>query len=81
MNRSCSLSTSSLRPKNCRNALTPARVKRQALAENLARQWQQLRQHASIEKNPEKLLGLTAEVERRKRQAEWSAKYHGSWKP
>ena len=76
MNRSCSLSTRSL-TKNCRN-VTPARVKKRALAEKLARQWHELRQHATIEKDPQKLLELAAEVERRKRQAEWSARSHGS---
>jgi hypothetical protein len=58
---------SSLRTRNCRNSLIQSRGKREALAE---RQWRELRRHATIEEDPETLLRLTAEIDKRKRQAE-----------
>lgn len=47
--------------RNCRNSLTPSRVRRDALPE-LEKQWQEIRQHATIEKDQEKLLRLVAEI-------------------
>ena len=47
--------------RNCRNSLTPSRVRRDALPE-LEKQWQEIRRHATIEKDQEKLLRLVAEI-------------------
>jgi len=65
VNRSCCLQT-----RNCRNLLVPARVRRQVMAENLDKQWRALRRHATIERDPQKLSQLTAEIEKRKRSVE-----------
>ena len=50
------------RTRNCRNSLTPSRVRREALAARLDKQWCELRCHATIEKDSEKLLRLAAEL-------------------
>jgi len=60
--------TTSLRARSCRTLLTSQRVRREALAERLNAQWQEVRPHASIERDTEKLLRLTAELETRRRQ-------------
>ena len=68
----------SLRARNCRNLLAPSRVRRDALAERLDKQWRELRPHATIERDQEKLLWLTAEIDKRKRQAETLGKRNGN---
>ena len=55
--------------RNCRNSLTSSRVKRDALAEGLEKQWHEIRRHATIEKDQEKLLRLVAEFEKRQVEA------------
>ena len=67
--------SSSLRARNCRDSITQSRVAREALAE---RQWRALRRHATIEKDPETLLWLTAEIDKRRRQAEAVGKRNGN---
>ena len=76
MNRSFSFAvrTGSLRTRNCRNSLTPSRVRREVSAEKLDTQWREFRRHAIIDKDPETLLRLTAELDRRRRQAEAAGK-------
>ena len=76
MNRSLSFSlrihslrARSLTARNCRDPLMPSRVRRDALAEKLDKQWRELRRHATIERDPETLLRLTAELDKRNRQA------------
>jgi hypothetical protein len=78
MNRSLALWTSSLSTRNCRNSLTPSRVRRGALAQNLDKQWRELRRHATIDKDPETLLRLTAELDKRRRQAEAVGQRNGN---
>ncbi len=65
MNQICGLPT-----RKCRNLIVSSRVRRQEMAENLDALWQELYRHATIEEDPQKLLQLTAEVEKRKRLAE-----------
>jgi hypothetical protein len=69
MNRS-SLRTISLHSRRCRNSATPFRVRRNESTERLDKQWCELRLHATIERDAEKLLRLAAEIDKRKRQAE-----------
>jgi hypothetical protein len=78
MNRSFALWTNSLRTRNCRNSLTPSRVRREVLAEKLDIQWRELRRHVTIEKDPEKLLWLTAQLDRCRLQAEAEGKRIGN---
>ena len=54
---------------NCRNSLTPSRVQRDALADRLEKQWREIRRHATIEKDQEKLLQLAAEFNKRQIEA------------
>ena len=68
MNRGCG------KNRNCRNPLRGWRVRREEVAEKFDRQWVELRRHATIEHDPEKMIWLMAEIERRKRQAEIAAK-------
>ena len=75
MNRDFSLKDSSLRTRNCRTSVTSSRIKREALAENLDKQWRELRRHATIEKDPEMLLRLTDELDKRKRQSDAVGKH------
>jgi hypothetical protein len=70
VNYSFSLRARCSKAGNCRNLLTPARVRREALAERLEKQWRELLLHATIEKDPEKMLRLAAELDQRKRRAE-----------
>ena len=65
-----SLRTRSFPPRKCRNSLTPFRVRRNGSAERFDKQWHELRRHATIERDVEKLLRLAAEVDKRKRLAE-----------
>jgi hypothetical protein len=53
--------------------LTPARVRREEFAARVEKQWHELLLHATIEQDPEKILRLTAELDRRKRRAEAAA--------
>ncbi len=77
MNRpfSCRVSSGT---RNCRNSCTRSGVKAEAWAEQLERQWQGIRRHASIEKDPEKLLRLTTELEKRKRPADAASSRNGN---
>ena len=52
--------------RNCHNLLMSSRVRRDMMADRLDSEWQELRQHASIERDTEKLLRLTAEFGKRK---------------
>jgi hypothetical protein len=67
-----------LERENCRTSLTPSRVRRDALAQKLDKHWRELRRHATIDKDPETMLRLTAELDRRRRQAEAAVKRHGN---
>jgi len=55
---------------NCRNFLTSSRDRREALADRLDMRWRELRRHVTIERDPEKIFELSAEIGRRKRQRE-----------
>jgi hypothetical protein len=48
------------------------------LAERLDKQWHELRRHATVVTDPEKLLRLTAELDRRKRLDEAAGKRKGN---
>jgi hypothetical protein len=43
------------------------------------KQWHELLLHATIEKDPEKILRLTAELDQRKRRAEVAGKRNGNF--
>lgn len=60
------LKTRRARAGNCRNWLVPSWVRRAVMAENLDKLWLELRRHASVETDPQKLWQLAAELERRK---------------
>jgi hypothetical protein len=62
----------------CRNLQTSSRVRRQALAEKLDKDWHELRRYATIERDPEKLLRLSAEIDKRSLLAEATATHSGS---
>ena len=68
--RSSVSGTRTSRAGNCRTSLTSTRSRRDALAERLDKQWCELRQHVTIEEDPEKMLRLTAELDQRRRQPE-----------
>jgi len=55
---------------NCRRPVACPRPRRYFAAEGLEMRWHELRRHATIEKDSEKLLRLIAEFEKRQRQAE-----------
>jgi hypothetical protein len=55
---------------NCRKPLTPSRIRREVSAEKLEKQWHELLLHATIVRDPEKILWLTAELDRCNRWAE-----------
>ena len=55
---------------SCRSSHASSRSRRDALAERLDKQWCELRQHVTIEEDPEKMLRLTAEIDQRRRQSE-----------
>jgi hypothetical protein len=50
--------------RNCRNLLVPSRVRRQVMAENLDRIWRELRRHATIEMDQQKLCQLATDCEK-----------------
>jgi hypothetical protein len=56
--------------RGCRKLLIPSRLRRQAMAENFDKQWCEIRRHATIERDPQKLLQLKAELEKCKRRVE-----------
>jgi hypothetical protein len=64
---------------NCHNLLTPSRVRREALAESVEKQWRDLLLHATIESDPQKMLWLTTELDLRKSQAEAVSKRSGNF--
>jgi hypothetical protein len=51
---------------NCHNLLMTSRVRREALAKKMEKQWHELLLHATIESDPQKMLWLTAELDLRK---------------
>jgi hypothetical protein len=61
--RANSLRVGTSRTGNCRNLLTPARARREELAERLQKQWREILLHATIERDAEKMLRLTAKVD------------------
>jgi hypothetical protein len=76
---SFSLRADASRTGNCRNLLTPASVRREALAERLEKQWHELLLHATIERDPEKMLRLTAKLDQCKRRVEPVGKRNGNF--
>jgi hypothetical protein len=64
---------------NCRNLLMSSRVRREQLTERVEEQWNELLVHATIERDPEKMLRLTAELDQRKRRAEAVGKRNGNF--
>ena len=73
------LRASPLKARNCHNLLTPSRIRREAMTARLEKQWHELRLHATIERDPEKMLRLTAELNQRKRRAEAAAMRNGNF--
>jgi len=72
------LSVSASRIGNCRNLLRSSRIrKKEELARVLENQWHELLLHATIEKDPEKMLRLAAELDQRKRRTEAIGKRNG----
>jgi hypothetical protein len=70
MNRLPSLPVSALpTARHCHKLLSTSRVRRQHTAEDLENRWRELRRHATIEKNPEKMLRLAQELDCRNRRA------------
>ena len=65
--------------RNCHNLLIPSRVRREALAERMEKQWRDLLLHATIETDPQKMLWLTAELDLRKTQAEAVSERSGNF--
>jgi hypothetical protein len=59
--------------------LTPSRVRREALAARVEKQWHELLLHATIERDPEKMLRLTAELDGRKRRAEAASEHDSNF--
>jgi hypothetical protein len=57
---------SGLPGRKCRNLMKSSRVRRQGMAENLNKLWDELRWLATIENDPQKLSHLTVELERSK---------------
>jgi hypothetical protein len=54
-------------------------MRREALAQRLENEWRELRLHATIERDPEKMLRLRAELDLCKRRAEPVGKRNGSF--
>ncbi len=53
--------------RTCRTPLVSARVRRNEMTERFDKEWDELRRHATIEKDLEKLLRLTAEMNKGRR--------------
>jgi hypothetical protein len=47
--------------RNCRNLLVASRVRRQVMEKDFNQQWRELRRHATIETDPQKLAQLVAD--------------------
>jgi hypothetical protein len=62
--------------RKCRNLIASSRVRREEMVEKLDALWRELYRHATIEKDPQKLLQLTAEAEKRKSRAETIRQRH-----
>ena len=81
MNYSCSNITPSKtmgsKTRNCRNLRVSSRVRRQVMAENLNKAWLQLRRHATIETDPNKLLQLANDLKKAKQLLEAGYKRTG----
>jgi hypothetical protein len=87
--RPVSLGSSSLRGRasrgsnsksgNCRNHLTPSRIRIEVSAARLEKQWHELLLRATIVRDPEKILWLTAELDRCNRRAEAVGKRLGNF--
>jgi hypothetical protein len=60
--------TGGLNLRKCRNWLASSRVRRQLMTERFTEQWQEIRRHATIEKDSVKLSRLVEESRQRKRQ-------------
>jgi hypothetical protein len=58
--------------------MATSQARRNILAERLDKQWHELRRHATIVTDPDKLLRLTAELDRRKRLADAAGKRNGN---
>jgi len=54
-----------LKARNCRNLLVPSRVRRQVMAERLDKIWLELRQHTTIEMDPQKLWRLVTDLKKK----------------
>ena len=65
-----SLRATSSKSGNCRNFLTSARGRSDALARRLDNEWRELRRHVTIEKDLDKMLRLTDERDQRRILAE-----------
>jgi hypothetical protein len=50
--------------RNCRNLMVSSRVRRQVMAENLDKIWLELRRHATIETDPQKLWQLATDLKK-----------------
>jgi len=81
MNYSCLNITHSktmgLKTRNCRNLRVSSRVRRQVMAENLNKAWLQLRRHATIETDPNKLFQLANDLKKTKQLLEAGYKRTG----
>lgn len=69
--------TMGLKTRNCRNLRVSSRVRRQVMAENLNKAWLQLRRHATIETDPNKLLQLANDLKKTKQLLEAGYKRTG----
>lgn len=69
MNRLVAVPGASLKTGNSCKSLVSSRVRRRSSVERLEAQWRELRRHATIVKDPEKMLRLTAEMEKRRSEA------------
>jgi hypothetical protein len=72
-----SLRADGSRTGNCHNLLMTSRVRKEALAKRVEKQWHELVLHATIESDPQKILWLTSELDLRKRGAEAVSKCNG----
>ncbi len=58
--------TMGLKTRNCRNLMVSSRVRRQVMAEKFDTMWLQLRRHATIETDLNKLWQLVADQKKAK---------------
>jgi hypothetical protein len=66
-----------LKTRNCRNLMVSSRVRRQVMAEKFDTMWLQLRRHATIETDPNKLLQLANDLKKAKQLLEAGFKRTG----